>query len=59
MPKSKPQKTLTKAKFMRILRKSAQPVKPDSEETETSDAHPSDGCNDKHKSQDKTEGAED
>ena len=61
MPKSKPQRTLTKSRFMRILRKAAQPVskwKHDQEETGTSESHPSDGYTDKCKSQDKTEGKE-
>ena len=62
MPKSKPQKTLTKSKFMKILKKAAQPIsdwKHDQEETETSESHPSDDYTDKRKSQDKIEGAED
>ena len=58
MPKSKPQPPLTKKRFESLLRKSAQPLKPDSKETETSGNHPSGGCNDKCKSQDKTEGKE-
>jgi len=59
MPKSKSQPPLTKKRFEGLLRKSAQPLKPDSKETGTSESHPSDGCNGKRKNQDKTEGKED
>ena len=59
MPKSKPQPKLTKSRFLQILRKSAQPLKPDSEEKETSAVHPSDDYTETRKSQDKTEGKED
>lgn len=59
MPKSEPQPPLTKKRFETLLRKSAQPVKPDSEVTGTSGSHLSDGYSDKCKSQDKTEGKED
>ncbi len=61
MPKSKPQPPLTKKRFERLLRKSAQPVSEwqhGQGETETSVAHPSDGCIGKHKSQGKTVGKE-
>ena len=53
---------VTKREFMAVLTKAAQPVsdwRHDQEGTETSAAHPSDGCNGKCKSQDKTEGKED
>jgi len=59
MAKSKPQPPLTKKRFERLLRKSAQPVKPDSKETGTSVAHPSDGYSGKRKNPDKTEGRKD
>ena len=61
MPKSKPQPPLTKKRFERLLNKAAQPVSgwtPDQEGSETSVAHPSDGCNETRKNQDKTEGKE-
>ncbi len=53
---------ITKAKFMAVLAKAAQPVSEwqhDQEETGTSDNHPSDDYIGKHKNQDKTEGKED
>ena len=54
------QNNLTKKQFEQLLKKAAQPKKPsDSKETETSVAHPSDGCNEKHRNQDRTEDAED
>ncbi len=61
MPKSKPQRTLTKSRFMRLLRKSAQPVlewKHDQAKTKTSVVHPFGDCNGKCKNRDKTEDAE-
>ena len=61
MSKSKPQPPLTKKRFERLLNKAAQPVSewtPDQEGSETLESRPSDGCNETHKSQDKTEGKE-
>ena len=59
MSKLEPQPPLTKKRFMRLLTKSAQPVKPDSKEIGTSESHPSDGCSEKDKSQDTLEDKED
>ena len=53
---------ITKAKFMAVLRKAANPVserQPCQEGSETLESHPSDGCTDKRKSRDKTVGEED
>jgi hypothetical protein len=55
-------KPLTKRRFERLLRKAAQPVSEwqhGQEVKETSGTHPSDGCNETRKNQDKTEGKED
>ena len=52
---------ITKKEFMTVLTKAAQPVsewKHDQEVSETSVAHPSDGCNETHRNQDTTEGKE-
>jgi hypothetical protein len=43
---------LTKKRFMVLLKKAAQPLKPDLKETKTSVARPSDGYSGKHKNQD-------
>jgi len=52
-------KGLSKKQFEALLKKAAQPKKqPDSKEIGTSVAHPSDGCTEKRKNQDKTEGEE-
>jgi len=59
MKDRKHQLPLTKKKFESLLTKAAQPVsswKRSQEETRTSASRPSDGCSDKHTSQDKTEG---
>ena len=53
---------VTKKEFMTLLTKAARPVsewKHDQEGKEKEESHLSDGCNDKRKSQDKTEGKED
>lgn len=44
----------TKKEFMTLLKKSAQPLKPDSKAKETSESHLSDDCSDTHKNPDKT-----
>ncbi|MBA7665765.1 hypothetical protein ES703_73839 [subsurface metagenome] len=52
---------ITKKEFMVALTKAAQPVSEwqhDQEGTETLEFHPSDGCNETRKNQDKTEGEE-
>ena len=62
MPKSEPQPPLTKKRFMRLIKKAAQPVsewnKPDQEGKGTSESRPSDGYSGKRKNQDKIEGKE-
>ena len=51
---------LTKKRFERLLKKAAQPKKESAPKvTETSVAHPSDGCSGTHRSQDSLEGKED
>ena len=54
-----PQPPLTRERFMGLLTKSAQPLKPDSKVKGTSEFHLSDGCSDKCTSQDKTVSKED
>jgi len=54
-----PQPPLTRERFMGLLTKSAQPLKPDLKVKGTSVAHLSDGCTDKCTSQDKTVSKED
>ena len=51
-------KPLTKKSFERLLKKAAQPKKPDSKETETLESHRADDYTDKRKSRDKTEDTE-
>ena len=62
MPKKNiPARPLTKKAFERLLTKAAQPVSEwqhGQEVKETSDIHPSDGCTEKRKNQDKTEDIE-
>ena len=53
---------ITKKEFMAVLTKAAQPVsqqQPCQEDLETSESHPSGGCNGKRKYQDNLEGKED
>jgi hypothetical protein len=62
MPKSKPQPPLTKKRFEGLLKKASKPIsewKHDQEGKETSVDHPSDGCTDTRKSQDRIVGKED
>lgn len=54
-----PQPPLTRERFMGLLTKSAQPLKPDSKGIRTSESHLSDGYTDKYTSQDKTASKED
>lgn len=57
MAKSEPQPPLTKKRFFGLLTKAAQPVadwESAPEASETSESHPSDGCNETHKNQGKT-----
>ena len=62
MSKSEPQPPLTKKKFEQLLTKAAQPISEwqhAQEEPGTSVAHPSDGCSETRKNQDRTEDKED
>ena len=54
-----PQPPLTRERFMGLLTKSAQPLKPVLRETGTSESHLSDGCTDRCTSQDQTVSKED